>query len=364
MSDENHDSATSSVRISLFYDRLRRAATISALAIGLVLAAGPAARAGYIITSLGGINGGDSSIADGINASGQIVGLALGGLPNNTFGAFLYSGGTMTSLGTLPGDVSSAAYSINASGQVVGISSNGGSGYFPANVPPALYQAFLYSGGTMTGLGTLGGASSEAYGINNAGQVVGVADTASGHQLAFLYSGGTMTNLGSIAPNSFSVALAINNAGQITGQSTVPSTATNHAFLYSNGTMNDLGTLGGLNSGGNAINASGEVAGYSTLAGDLITHAFLYSNGTTSDLGTLGGNSVANGLNDSGQVVGDSETPNGAETAFLYSGGTMTNLNNLIPADSGWYLVDATAINDSGQIVGWATTTTASMVSC
>jgi probable HAF family extracellular repeat protein len=65
------------------------------------------------------------------------------------------------------------------------------------------------------------------------------------------------------------------------------------------------------------------------------------------DLGTLGG-CYAYGINASGQVVGQSSNGHG----FLYSGGVMTDLNSLLPAGSGWQLVNANAINDSGQIVG------------
>jgi probable HAF family extracellular repeat protein len=76
------------------------------------------------------------------------------------------------------------------------------------------------------------------------------------------------------------------------------------------------------------------------------------------NLGTLGGNvsengSVAWGINDSGQVVGFSTITSTGEThAFLYLDGEMHDLNDLIPADSGWELDDAYAINNSGQIVG------------
>ena len=53
----------------------------------------------------------------------------------------------------------------------------------------------------------------------------------------------TVTDLGSLGGGS-SVGLDINNSGQVTGYSTLPSGAT-HAFLYSGGVMTDLGTLGG-----------------------------------------------------------------------------------------------------------------------
>lgn len=97
--------------------------------------------------------------------------------------------------------------------------------------------------------------------------------------------------------------------------------------------------------------------GWSYLAGDDAIDAFLYSGDIMTDLGNLGGGfSYAFGINDSGQVVGDSNTPGGGPThAFLYSGGVMIDLNSLLPLSSGWVLQSATAINDSGQIVGMGT---------
>ena len=80
---------------------------------------------------------------------------------------------------------------------------------------------------------------------------------------------------------------------------------------------------------------------------------------TITDLGALtpaGTPSAAFGINASGQVVGASAPyPNAPAPghAFLYSGGHMTDLNLLLPAGSGWQLSSATAINDSGQIVGY-----------
>src|ERR1039458_9086707 len=97
--------------------RKTRVLAPGSLAIVACLAAalwGPPAMADPI-TDLGTL-GGTQSWASGINASGQVVGSAqIAG--DATWHAFLYSGGIMTDLGTLGGYT--AAIGINASGQVV-----------------------------------------------------------------------------------------------------------------------------------------------------------------------------------------------------------------------------------------------------
>jgi probable HAF family extracellular repeat protein len=99
------------------------------------------------------------------------------------------------------------------------------------------------------------------------------------------------------------------------------------------------------------------VVGDSSIAGNGASHAFLYSGGSMTDLGALsqGWLSSALGINNSGEIVGESHLNGGTPHAFLYANGSMQDLNNLIPAGSGWDLEWASSINDRGQIVGWGT---------
>ncbi len=319
------------------------AAVIAILSIfGITVAPGAFAQGAYWVTDLGSL-GGNGSYATCINNSGQVAGNSE--ITNyssiGTTHAFLWSAGGMTDLGTLDGG-SSYATSINNSGQVAGYISTTNSGY----------EAFLYTGVTMTGLypATL---TTSATGINGAAQVVG--NFGSGGYIAgfggFLFSAGMGGGIDILE------AYGINDSGLVAG---VSSDHLAVIFNAATGAKTYLGTLGG--AGGSttpsAINQNGQVAGggHTSSAYNSQTHAFLWSSGIMTDLGTLGGyNSWAYGINNDGQVVGRSSrsTTNNSDAAFLYSGGNMTDLNNLIPASPGWTLTQANAINGSGQIVGF-----------
>jgi probable HAF family extracellular repeat protein len=130
-----------------------------------------------------------------------------------------------------------------------------------------------------------------------------------------------------------------------------------HAFLYSHGVMTDLDTRSYAFSIAWAINDAGQVVGDSD-SSDGNLHAFLYSNGTMTDLGTLRSfsESGAFAINDTGQIIGYSRHYNSGggvtDRPFLYSNGVMTDLNDLLPPGSGWTLNHVLDINDLGQIVG------------
>jgi probable HAF family extracellular repeat protein len=215
-----------------------------------------------------------------------------------------------------------------------------------------------------------------ASGINNQGKIVGAVTLFNSiTQYAFVYEKGLTTDLPELSSAyDPSAATAINNHGDIVGFSAI-GLSSEHPFLYSQGLMQDLGTLGGSIGEATAINDVGEIVGYSTTTSNAEVHAFLYRQGQMIDLGGLLGAqfltstnpsgfsfpklvSYASAINNEGQIVGFATATNGASHAFLYRDGTMIDLNNLVRltyvnGPPGFLTLEgAGGINDWGQIVG------------
>jgi probable HAF family extracellular repeat protein len=213
-------------------------------------------------------NGGD------VNDAGTIVGGALSGLNYRPF--VRSAAGTVTTF-TLPApyNFTGEAHAINASGVIVGYSGGfaGDSGFIRSadgtiiavgHPNPSLpysyawavsdtgfvagegftstgdYRAFRYEAATgeTIDLGTLSGfGSSEGYGVNDAGDVVGRVEPvegASGPTRAFVYQNGELRDLNTLIAAgtgwTLTEARAINDGGAIAGLGTAPGGAT-RAFL-------------------------------------------------------------------------------------------------------------------------------------
>jgi probable HAF family extracellular repeat protein len=311
----------------------------------------------YGVTDLGTLPNDNSSEAWAMNVNGRVVGASWNAFQ---FRAFLWEKAKgVQDLGTLLGGGSySFASGVNASEQVVGASDFVNSG--------SNSHAFLWNRQSgMQDLGTLGGAASAANAINDIGQVVGSSFlepiSGGGNPHAFLWSKSLgMQDLGTLPGGSFSYGNWINRAGAVVGYSDCSSCTGYHAFLWSENQMQDLGTLpGGNYSAGVGINDYGHVVGTSDFVnGKGWVHAFLWSQSAgMQDLGTLPGGiwSEANGVNKFDEVVGNSDYANskGVPHAFIWTEREgMQDLNGLIPATSGWLLLQARAINVRGQIAG------------
>jgi probable HAF family extracellular repeat protein len=315
-------------------------ASIALVVAARALAAPPA----YVVRDLGIHTGAEPKLEPGsvgaAIADGIAVGYAVTALEHRNFHAFRYST-ALADLGVLAGDDHSIAFGVNAQGQAVGVSYTLGE--------LVSHGVIWEPNGSTTALGNL-----EPHDINASGVVVGSMPVsgALGTSHATRWSSGVTTDLGTLGGIS-SMAFAVSDAGWIVGQSLLANNATTRAFLVADGGMINLGTNGGTSS--RALDIQGlTVVGIADTVGNFphATRWTLNADGTIAsklDLGTLPGsaNSAAYGVNASGTIVGIS-----GDAAFRWSAGSMKNLNAEIGAGSGWQLTRATGIDAAGRIVG------------
>jgi probable HAF family extracellular repeat protein len=209
-------------------------------------------------------------------------------------------------------------------------------------------------------LGTLGGDSSAAYDINSSNQVVGYAKSSTGADRAFLFQdannnhivdSGEMHNLGSLPDYASSYAHAINNNGVIVGRLLTSANAQKAVRFQTTAEPTDLGM--GTGSTAYDVNINGDIVGAS-FVGPSYLAAHRAPNGQVTNLGALGGGfpySEAFAINDSGTIVGYASTDTGDSAFVLPVGGSMSaigfaNQPHFFEYDYAW------GINNSGQVVG------------
>jgi probable HAF family extracellular repeat protein len=255
---------------------------------------------------------------------------------------------TLTDLGTLGGN-SSLALGLNDAGVIVGNSRT------TTNARPLL--AFRWQQGAMSNLGSLPGSTfSRAFSINRDGAAVGEAFTAPSPEIsrAVIWAQGGITDLGTLGAATGAVATDINDRGQITGGSG------GRAVMWDAQGIRDLGTISTVataTSRAAAINNHGHVVGRSqtdilNATGGRVTHGFLWNGTSMVDLGTLGAStnySDAFAVNDSSVVVGEAMVESGTYHAWVWRNGTMTSLH---PAEFELRHSRANRINTRGVIVG------------
>ena len=303
------------------------------------------------------------------------------------------------------GGPNSAAFGVNIWGQAVGQADtqtpdpNGedfcGSTALGLTHSGNTCVPFLWQNGTMAALPRLRnsagteGSNGTAFKNNDRGMVVGTAEngevdsTCPGAPISpqkiefkpviwskqFPWSEVLIQEFPTVDGDPDGVALAINDLGQVAGTSGPcgpfgfePINLTPlHAVLWQNGKATDLGNLGGdgkfLGIFATSLNDYGQVVGGSDTTNDASFHGFLWQQGHITDLKprAVDSLSVALAIGNNGLVFGASIDANFIPTAVLWrNGGTPTDMNTLVPADSTLNLQTACFINDKGEIIGFA----------
>jgi len=332
---------------------------IRALSLAAVpVMAAPAAQANppvYQYSIIGGLPAPSGSTANtlplALNNNGRIVGYSATG--PGTFQPMNWRSGQAMTLGGASAYDRAFATRVNTLGRVVG------AGYMmDGNGGILESHALRWTGGFVTNLGSLGGRSAVAMGINDAGKIVGYSTLLGETQTqAFIYQGATMTRLQSLPGTIESYAYDISNTGYVAGTAVTNLPA--RPVLWYNGTARQLPIPAGARAGAaNAVNDSGRAVG--TVELNLATGSFaamLWQSGLMIDIGNLGGPvpyATASDINSRGQVVGTSGTAYG-RTGYMWQNGVMYDLRSLmLEGPDSLEITAASSINDSGQIAAAA----------
>ena len=215
-------------------------------------------------------------------------------------------------------------------------------------------EGFSFDGTTYTTVtNPLAANGTAIWGVNDSGQMVGTLSNSSHNSSSFLDTGGQFAAIA--YPSAvITYAMGLNDLGQVVGFYEVGGPTNNFVpagFLYSNGnytTINDPSGTGLNGTIADAINNHGQIVGIYTDSNNT-PHGFLLSGGsyTTIDdpLGVNG--TVVKGINDLGEIVGGYLDSNSKLHGFLYANGTYTTIDY-----PGAMQTMLSGITDLGEILG------------
>lgn len=211
-----------------------------------------------------------------------------------------------------PGSVSTSAEGVNDSGQIVGLYTDSS----------GVLHGWELSGGQFTAINVPSSGWTAAEGINDAGDIVGSYYL--GGTLGFEYSGGTYTTIQ--VPNAeYTEPVGINNNGDIVGQDYLDGAAV--GFEYSGGTYTTIEVPGATSTSPVGINDSGEIVGvYCTAScaaenGEFGQQGFLLSGGVYTTISIPGAaNTLVYSISDAGVIAGqytDGNYATGLQHGFI-----------------------------------------------
>jgi probable HAF family extracellular repeat protein len=294
----------------------------------------------YTVQDLGTIDGAVPNVT-GINASGEVSGYAI---VMGRQRAVRFRDGSWSYVPGLPSDVSTLAFGINDHGDIVGyqLTAAGPRAYRYTDATGVIDLVAPLPGGTFT----------TGMAINNNGEVVGQANVPGGTRAWRAAPGLPAVALPTFG-GTFGTACGINESGQIVGQASFADN-TRHAYRVDvDGTITDLGTFDGKAGSSSAcgIDAEGHVSGQAQASGQ--NRAFLFAGGLT-NIDAFGGTSSSAVATVNGTTIGFFNLNGPRAFAHTAKEGSF-DLNTRIPADSGWVLQQAKAVNAAGVVVGTGT---------
>lgn len=254
-----------------------------------------------------------------VNDSGQIVGECLASLKIRQ--GFLLSNGVFTPI-VYPGAPFTRAVGINRYGDVVGdydlSANNGNGGDF----------GFLWQEGIFTSVRFPNSDSTVPAGINANRDIVGwYLDKVGMH--GFLFSGGNYTSIDFPGAAAYTQAWKVNDYGEIAGRYKGATDGKFHMFVLSNGSFTPIPDVpgafetavvedGGLNSAGDIVSQYHSVKSCGLLTSVGCLHGFLLSGGAFTTIDFPGATeTLALGINSSGDIVGGYQDTSGGFHAFL-----------------------------------------------